>query len=175
MKKLIVLLPVLLFSCNKKEAVTETSANRDSAVAVDHNEVEKPFDSTATGITTLPHEPAKNASATFRVAEGNKIIKTINGDAIPLKISDEFTTDDQSYILKIKNFTNRKITGKIVPENSAMNIRFNQIKLADGSYDGPFGREISYDVPKPGEIWLLVSKSNMASGETRGKFTIGLK
>ena len=55
-----------------------------------------------------------------------------------------------------------------------MNIRFNQIKLANGDYDGPFGREISYDIKQKGEIWLIVSKSNMASGETKGKFEIEL-
>ena len=56
-----------------------------------------------------------------------------------------------------------------------MNIRFNQIKLADGEFDGPFGRDISYLIKKSGEIWLLISKSNMASEKATGKFTVSLK
>lgn len=160
----------LLFSCTKKEAVSETAEHSDSPVVTvpDNNP-----DTLTEGVFPIS-EPETKPTDAFRVVEGNKIIKTINGDMIPLKIHDEFTGDQQEYVLKIKNFNGNKISGKILPENPEMNIRFNQIKLANGDYDGPFGREISYDIKQKGEIWLIVSKSNMASGETKGKFEIEL-
>ena len=94
---------------------------------------------------------------------------------VPLTITDEFTTDRQKYILKIKNFKDKKIVGKITPQNSDMNIRFNQIKLPNGDFDGPFGQEINYNVKENGEVWLLIGKILMASGNAKGKFTINLK
>ena len=56
-----------------------------------------------------------------------------------------------------------------------MNIRFNQIKLANGDYDGPFGREINYEIKEKGEVWLIIAKSNMASGDATGKFKIRIE
>ena len=45
----------------------------------------------------LENEMAK----TFRIIDGDRIIKTINANMIPLTISDEFTTDQQKLILKM--------------------------------------------------------------------------
>lgn len=170
MKKLLAILPLLLFSCQKNESVTETSTNNDS-VMITGNEIDSP----AEGIVVIDQQKPKTVTKAFRVIAGDSIIKTINADMIPLVISDEFTTDQQKYILKIKNFDGMKIIGKINPENSTMNIRFNQIKLADGSFDGPFGLEMSEDIDKPGEIWLIIGKSLMASGKSQGKFSLELK
>ena len=94
---------------------------------------------------------------------------------IPLTISDEFTTDQQQYILKIKNFNEKKINATINPRAADMNLRFNQIRYADGTFDGPFGLQITQDINKTGEIWLIVGKNLMASGKPTGKFTISLK
>ena len=176
MKKLFLLIPVLLLSCNKKEAVAETTLTQDSMVVVDQPLVENSQDSANRGLVILPEaQTPKEMAKAFRVMEGNKIIRMINADMIPLKVTDEFTTNDQQYILKIKNFSGSKISGQITPENPDLNIRFNQIRLADGKFDGPFSREMTYDVKGKGEIWLLISKSNMASGESKGKFTVNIQ
>ena len=175
MKKLLAILPLLMMSCQKNETVTETTVNNDSIIIADQN-LRAKMDSAANGIVSIDeNNAAKKSFKTFRVIDGDSIIKTINGDMIPLTISDEFTTDQQKYVVKIKNFSGKKIVGKITPTNSTMNIRFNQIKIANGNYDGPFGLEISEDIDQPGEIWLIVGKSLMASGETKGKFTVSLK
>lgn len=94
---------------------------------------------------------------------------------LPLTISDEFTSADQQYIIKVKNFASKNITGLIKPASGTMNIRFNQIKLPDDTYDGPFGRDISHQITETGEIWLIIGNSNMASGDNTGKFTVDLK
>ncbi|QOW10847.1 hypothetical protein Q73A0000_11010 [Kaistella flava (ex Peng et al. 2021)] len=175
MKKLLVILPLLLMSCTKKEAVSENTAKHDSVILSDDN-IDNKMDSAANGNVSIDENNAlKESFKTSRIIEGNKIIKTIQADMIPLTIADEFTKPDQQMVLKIENFTGKKIDGKITPENPQMNIRFNQIKLAKGDYDGPFGRDINYDIKENGEIWLLIGKSNMASGDTKGKFTINLK
>ncbi|KMQ70354.1 hypothetical protein [Chryseobacterium koreense] len=170
MKKLLLIIPLLLFSCDKKEAVGQNDVKEDSVVTIPENNP----DTVNEAMVPIEKQEPK-PSNTFRVVEGDKIIKTINGEMIPLKIQDEFTKDNQQYVLKIKNFSNKRIEGKIEPESSEMNIRFNQIKLANGDLDGPFGRDISYDIQKTGEIWLIIGKSNMASGDAKGKFSVSIK
>jgi hypothetical protein len=175
MNKSLFLIPLLLFSCSKKEGI-HTSSEKQNPLDSTNQIVVKNFVDTLNGVVNLPTKSnSKNISQAFRAIEDNKIIKTINGDMLPLKISDEFTKDQTQLIVKIKNFKEKKISGEIVSNNNEMNIRFNQIKLPNGEYDGPFGKNISENISERGEIWLIIGKSNMASGESSGKFTISLK
>lgn len=175
MKKFLFVIPILLLSCTK-EAVTKTSVNQDSLKTTDQLAVKNPTDSANPGIIALPENPKpKEIVKTFRVINGDSIIKTINADMIPLTIDDEFTTDHQKFILKIKNFKGKKIAGKVTSKNSDMNIRFNQIKFTNGTFDGPFGSDIAADIDKPGEIWLIIGKNLMADGKPTGKFSVSLK
>ncbi len=176
MKTEILLSTFLMMACSKKEAVTEITTGIDSAAVSDQVTVNVPADSPQNGVVsmdTVQNQPP--VSGTFRATEGNKIIKTINGDMIPLSVRDEFVNNDQQYILKIKNFGRQTISGEITPEYPQMNIRFNQIRLPNGEYDGPFGREISYNIKDKGEIWLIIGRSNMASGAPTGKFEIKIR
>ena len=170
MKKLIVLIPMILFSCSKKESISENMVKNDTVILAE-NTIDHKIDS-----ATLDEKNViKNSLKIERITEGNKIIQTIPVEMLPITVTDEFTNSDQQMVLKIENFTGKKIIGKITPENAQMNIRFNQIKLANGDYDGPFGRDLTYDIKDNGEIWLIIGKSNMASGDATGKFTIHLE
>ena len=170
MKKLLAIVPLLLLSCQKNESITETSVGQDSVLMAGNE-----MDSSTNGLVVLDQEKPKSVTKAFRVIDGDSIIKIINADMIPLTIADEFTTDQQKYILKIKNFSETKINSTINPGAADMNVRFNQIKYADGTFDGPFGLQITQDINKSGEIWLIVGKNLMASGKPTGKFTISLK
>ena len=170
-----VLLPLLICSCTKKDTHSKM-ITKDSTEIPDQRSVEYPTDSSKGVVLSSNDEPDKNEMAkTFRIIDGDRIIKTINANMIPLTISDEFTTDQQKLILKIKNFKGKEIVGKISSKNADMNLRFNQIKFADGSFDGPFGRAISIEIPKPGEIWLIIGKNLMADGKLIGKFSVSLQ
>lgn len=176
MKIAIFIIPLFLLNCTKKDADSKMITT-DSTEISEPAYVENPNDSSSKGVI-FPSDAEldkKEMAKTFRVIDGDSIIKTINGDMIPLTISDEFTTEKQKFILQIKNFTGKKIMGTVNATDKEMNIRFNQIKLLNGELDGPFGREINYDVKQNGEIWLIIGKSLMASGKSTGKFTITLK
>lgn len=176
MKKLFAILPLLLLSCSKKEKVTENIINNDSVIVSQPTDIDNKMDSAANGAVSIDeNEALKESFKSDKVVDGNSIIKTIEADQLPVAISDEFTASGQQFIIKIKNFNSNTIIGKITPENPQMNIRFNQIKLVNGDYDGPFGRELNYTIKDKGEIWLIISKSNMASGTITGKFTIHLE
>lgn len=176
MKKLLLILPLLIISCQKKEVISENGIKSDSVILSDQTVIDNKIDSAANGIVAIDDLNATKATfKTFRIVDGDSIVKTINADMIPLTITDEFTRKVQKMVLKIKNFDRAKIVGTITPENPPMNIRFNQIKLANGDYDGPFGRELNYEIKEKGEIWLIIAKSNMASGDASGKFKIRIE
>ncbi|SFI94312.1 hypothetical protein SAMN05421638_1646 [Kaistella treverensis] len=172
MKNAILISALLLMSCNQKETTSEASTTDSTSIAETADTEKLPAPDS--GVVVIPEQTPK-VSPTFRTVENGKITKTINADMIPLTLTDEFTAENHELILKIKNFDRPKIFGAISPENPKMNIRFNQIRLPDGSLDGPFGREITYEIPQKGEIWLLIGKSNMASGEITGEFSVSLR
>ena len=176
MKKLLAILAFLIVSCQKNEMISEDGKKSDSVILSDQTVIDNKIGSAANGIVAMDELNATKASfKTFRVVDGDSIVKTINADMIPLTITDEFTPKVQKLVLKIKNFDRAKIVGTITPENPQMNIRFNQMKLANGDYDGPFGRELNYEIKEKGEIWLIIAKSNMASGDATGKFKIRIE
>ena len=73
--------------------------------------------------------------------------------------------------LFLKDYDKPNIVAEIKADKG-MNIRFNQVKFADGTYDGPFGQTLSIPNKGKGEIWLIIGKSNMASGESKGRFSV---
>lgn len=174
MRTFILLLALTLISCDKKESVDSTQTITDSVLtnSVDDSSTSNISDK---GVVLIDTTHVETNAETFRIVENGKIIKTINGDMIPLTLSDEFTENQQQYILKIKNFTRQNISGDITPENSEMNIRFNQIRLPNGDFEGPFGRGMMFKTRENGEIWLIIGKSNMASGETKGRFSVSIR
>lgn len=174
MKNFFILIPLVILSCNKKDSVSDVTKRVDTIQVFDQNNIQTASDSSENGLVAIP-QVIKDSSQAFRFIEGNKIVKTINGDMLPLSIYDEFTEENQQLIIKIKNFKNSNIEATINSESSNMNIRFNQIKLASGEYDGPFGKTMSAKTETKGEIWLIIGKSNMASGETTGNFSVWLQ
>lgn len=97
---------------------------------------------------------------------------TVQAKDLPIKIDESFTKKNQELTIIIKNFKGTKISTKIVaPQNR--NLRFNQIKLPNGHFDGPFSQEIkNYKISSNGEVWLIIGKDLMAEGVTTGKFTV---
>ncbi len=170
MKKLLAILPLLIVSCQKDVAASNLKS--DSVMLSKQSDIAPKIDSAPTGIVPVDKIDALEKD---KVIEGKEIIKTIDASQLPITIADEFSDADQQMIIKIKNFKTDKISGIITPENPEMNIRFNQIKLTNGDYDGPFGSNLTYDIKSEGEIWLIIAKSNMASGETKGKFSVRLE
>lgn len=178
MKKILFLIPVILFSCKKEAAVTETVQNSDSA-AVSEMTPAKPVDSAAIRDSIITHsEEGKKVlnHGVMRENSGEEIVREADASALPFSIGDEFKNDDQSLVIKIKNFTNPSISASVIPKNKEMNIRVNQIRLPNGDFDGPFGRDLTgYKVPQKGEVWLIIGKSNMASGNPKGSFTVNIE
>lgn len=64
------------------------------------------------------------------------------------------------------------IFGKLMSDDKSANIRFTQIAKPDQTFDGPFGRELSYSVKKTGRYALIIGQNMMAGDPWNGKFTL---
>lgn len=157
---LITVLTAVLFSCNK-------APNRP----IDENK-QNPLS------TLIPSQDSskvknENSAERIRTIEADTITVETDASEFPLKIDDRFTNENQFFVLKIKNVEAGKISVIVQPKNDKMNIRINQIKLPNGEFDGPFGRDMKeYPIPEKGEVWLRIGKSNMASGAAAGNFSL---
>ncbi len=173
MKKLLFVIPIVLFSCKKEVKTTETKSY-DSVTLKQKSEnkadsITKKDDSKVPD--TITAEDVKSSTE----ENGNVLIKSVDGSHLPMIIQEEFTKDHDKLILKISNYSKPKLKAKIVTKQNDFNIRINQIKLPDGTMDGPFGREITYDIPEKGEVSLIIGKNNMADGKITGVFSVKIE
>jgi len=82
---------------------------------------------------------------------------------------------DQTIYLEFKSEGYKKIKGYLSSQDSIANIRFSQIILPDGTMDGPFGRDIDYDISQNGLYRLSVHENMMAGDPWDGDFYVDLK
>ncbi len=176
MKKLLWIVPLLVISCQKEKPV-EKNAQQDSLSAVLDSAPAKAVDSAAVRDSVINNAPATKkvlAKGVMRDTDNGRIVREADASELPFTIGDAFTGDNEQLILKIHHYPGSEFSASVTPENKMMNIRINQIKSPDGSYDGPFGRTVSgYPLRGKGsEVWLIIGKSNMASGDATGSFKV---
>ena len=182
MKKLLIIIPFIAMSCSKKnETVNETTTYEDSATAIIEN-----VDSAKTDENTpqkMPDSVINNSEivkevlreGVMREEKQDQITRTADDSMLPFSIGEEIKNDNQEFVLKITDYDKPDIVAEIKPQNSDMNIRFNQVRYADGTFDGPFGRTLNIPNKEKGEVWLIIGKSNMASGNPKGNFTVSVE
>lgn len=177
-RSLLLLIPLMIMSC-KKEAVNTEALGKDSVVTNEQPKKQDGFDPTDSHtrdsvINNAPITKEVLKTGVMREEKDRVIVRMADGER-PFTIGEEFTDKHDKLILKISNFKKSKITAKITTKQQDFNIRFNQIKLPDGKMDGPFMRDITYDVTTPGEVWLIIGKNNMADGKTIGSFSVSVE
>ena len=94
--------------------------------------------------------------------ESNQNIITVDASKMPIRLKLEIKNQDEQLILRLENLSQPKMKAYLKTDQP-MNLRFNQIRLPDKTR-------------QKGEYWLVLSKNNMASGETpTGKFFIKIE
>lgn len=66
----------------------------------------------------------------------------------------------------------KKVHVELKSDDTTANIRLSQIVMPDGSADGPWGREMDYDLPSGGFYRLIVIENMMAEDPWAGRFAI---
>jgi len=69
----------------------------------------------------------------------------------------------------------KKLTAHLSSTDSIANIRFAQITMPDGTMDGPFGRELEYNLSQNGLYKISIHESLMAGDPWGGEFTVHVK
>ncbi|UOU98785.1 hypothetical protein MUU74_02275 [Chryseobacterium daecheongense] len=179
MKKTLLLIPLFIISCKKESSVSEI-VNSDSMIVAEQPASQPQVDSAALKkkdsiVNNAPVTKEVLRQGVMRSEKEGQIIRTADASQLPFTLGEEFTKDNQELVLKITNYDQPTLKAKITTNEKDFNIRFNQIKLPNGEYDGPFGRDISYEIPTKGEVWLIIGKSNMASGNTKGGFSVSVE
>lgn len=170
MKKLILLIPLLLIGC-KKDSTTLNMQSQDSTKVEIKPISQNQKINQDSLIANSPVVEKVLDEGVNRDVDKNEIIRTADGSMLPFTIGDQFTKDNQKFILKLKNISNSKL--KITIETrDPMNIRINQIKKPDGTFDGPFGQTLNLATPQKGEYWIILGKNLMAEGTGKGHFSL---
>ncbi|WP_346984075.1 hypothetical protein [Chryseobacterium sp. POE27] len=180
MKKILLLIPLIIISCKKESKIQETQNTDSLSTATEQTAPAEKTDSSAikmkdSVINNAPKTKEVLRTGVMREVKDGQIVRTVDGEHLPITLGEEFTKDNQELVLKITDYNNPEIKAKISIKEKDFNIRFNQIKLPNGDYDGPFGRDLTYEIKDKGEIWLIIGKSNMASGNTKGNFTVSIE
>ncbi|WP_027384762.1 hypothetical protein [Epilithonimonas caeni] len=151
--KYLALVPLFLVACKKEPEIKDQKVDTVTTI-------EKPVDSLSTILKTEK--------------ESNQNIVTVDASKMPIRLNLEITNPNDQIILRLENLDQTKIKGYLKPEKP-MNIRFNQIRMPDNTFDGPFSQTIEYDTEQKGEYWLILAKSNMADGTPVGKFFVKIE
>lgn len=69
----------------------------------------------------------------------------------------------------------KKVHVGLTSDDPVANIRLSQIIMPDGNADGPWGREMDYNLPVAGLYKLIVTENMMAGEPWAGTFTITIK
>lgn len=156
MKKLsLILICILLFSCQKKENSTinnkENVTNRIDSITITREEKEQ--ENKQIGDTIFMNFENKE----------NLFIAESALDSINSKVYIKFKAEDSG-----------ELKAEIVPATGKGNIRFNQIILPDKTSDGPFGMDLKIPLKQKGNYILIIGHSLMAENPYYGKFKVQL-
>ncbi len=69
----------------------------------------------------------------------------------------------------------RHLTASISSDDSAANVRINQIITPGGKADGPFGRDFTFAIHQQGTYRLLIGENLMQGDEWKGEFKLTVK
>ena len=121
--------------------------------------------------TAAPKESTDTLTVVKKIEkEDHHRILTVDASKMPIKLIEEFKSPEDRLIVKLTNVKQDSIKAYLKPFNEDMNIRFNQVRKPDNTFDGPFTDEVIYEANEEGEYWLVVSRNLMQSGNPVGKF-----
>lgn len=82
--------------------------------------------------------------------------------------------ENQTIYIEFPSQGYKKVYAKLSSSDSLANIRFSQIFLPDGTMDGPFGRELEYQLSNDGIYKISVHENMMAGDPWAGIFSIDI-
>lgn len=127
-----------------------------------------------------PRQAATVSTSEDATSPTNTVLHPAEADTITLNIQNGKATAriykvaDQHINIKFNAGDFTRMTGTVTSPDSTANIRFSQILMPDGQMDGPFGRDISYNLDKRGNYVLFLHENQMAGDPWAGEIIVGL-
>ena len=163
MKRLLVILFVVANACNN---TSENKTNTESLTKNESISKEKDTASSSASNESGSGDGEKNDSTIFIRFPKDSTWVTVNGK---MKGINHLIT----VYIPVKQ--GKQLTATILPEDSAANIRINQIFTPDGRADGPFGRELKRALHQKGTYKLIIGENMMQGDEWKGNFKLTIK
>lgn len=120
---------------------------------------------------SIPSERADSDLIVFPSDSGTVHLDLIDGKE-ELTIHKE---KNQSIYAIFESDGYKRISAQLSSPDSLANIRFSQIIMPDGKMDGPFARELDYELPVDGSYKIIINENMMAGDPWDGNFTIKVK
>ena len=164
MKSLLILLIVAILSCNNSDP---NSDNADSVTAKDENiSVNKDTTNSSKSNEIKLVDSEKNDSTILINFPKDSTWVTINGKMKGIN-------HPVTVLIPVKQ--GKQLTAIILPEDSAANIRINQIFTPSGKADGPFGRELKRSLHEQGTYKIILAENMMQGEEWKGDFKLTIR
>jgi len=129
-----------------------------------------------TGDTTIVLDSITELDSVSAIMPVEDIIAvTVPAATLPVKFSKTIVSETQSIHLTVTDMDTGLLNVSINHSKPDANLRISQVVMPDGSTDGPFGHQISFDARQKGDYKFIISKSNMASGSQVGDVEISIE
>lgn len=108
MKRLLFVVGLLFFSCEKKSTISNEENIDTLNTAVEMNNTHVDSFIAEDSVSDSSNSIVAERMGMSREVSGNQIIRTANASQLPFRIGEEFTEEEQKFILKIQNFEKEK-------------------------------------------------------------------
>lgn len=155
MKKILIIITIaILYACKQREDNKTIPVNMSDTIITENEKAATRHlnEQIADTINMLVHDDKGDYSATGQI------------DSLHPKI-----------YVKFINPTPGNLKATIKTMQGDGNVRFNQIIFPDKASDGPFGKELKYELKTVGAHQLIIGHSLMAEGQYEGKFKVEIQ
>ncbi|HMR82660.1 MAG TPA: hypothetical protein PKE30_05995 [Niabella sp.] len=155
---------LLVISCNNSSKVNKSEEGDSMGQAV------------KTGDTTIVLDSITELDSVSAVIPAERVIEvTVPAATLPVKLDKTIVSETQSIYVTITDMDTGLLNASISHSKPDANLRISQVIMPDGSTDGPFGQQITFDARQKGDYVIIINKSNMASGSQIGDVVINIE
>jgi len=133
----------------------------------------KPRDTLSFTVTDVP--------VSTNVEQNDGFINPSDSGVVKLKLVDgegrvkTRKAPNQTIFIEFKSKGYKKVMAHLTSQDASANIRFSQIFLPDGTMDGPFGRDLEYQLLADGLYRISIHENMMAGDPWNGEFEVEVK
>ncbi|MDR2886158.1 MAG: hypothetical protein LBU95_05195 [Rikenellaceae bacterium] len=123
-------------------------------------------------VQNAPKAQTEDTTATEAVADKSPTTIIVDGESMSMNIVDNLDSLTDSRTYTIDAMIGQTLYLSLAAPDEPANVRVNQIISPSGAADGPFGRDVQYEITEDGTWTIIVAESLMNGEEYKGEFTL---